>query len=126
MKKALHIDDSYTVYQIVSSAASVLEVEVLHASNGSDGLALLEEFHADLSLVILDFNMPGANGLEILKDIKSNPNTKNIPVMMLTSDGDPGLVMDFIKAGAANYLNKPFTQEDLINKMMGCVGEATL
>lgn len=124
MKKALHIDDSYTVYQLVSAAASVIEVEVLHASNGEAGLALLEEFHEDISVVILDFNMPGADGLEILKAIKADEKTKNMPVMMLTSDADPNLVMQFIKAGAANYLNKPFTQEDLISRIMGCVGQA--
>ena len=113
------------VYQIVSFAASVLEIEVLHASNGQDGLKLLREFHEDISLVILDFNMPGANGLEILKEIKGDPVIKNTPVMMLTSDADPNLVMDFIKAGATNYLNKPFTQEDLMSRIMSSVGQST-
>ncbi|MEM7672686.1 MAG: response regulator [Verrucomicrobiota bacterium] len=125
MKKALHIDDSHTLYQIVSSAASVIEVEVLHASDGQTGLDILEEFCEDINLVILDFNLPGADGLQILKRIKADKKTGNIPVMMLTSDADPALVMDFIKAGAANYLNKPFTQEDLISRMMSCVGQAT-
>lgn len=124
MKKALHIDDSYTVHQIVSSTAATLDIEMLYASNGPKGLETAKEFCEEISLIILDFNMPGPNGLEVLKALKADDDTKHIPVMMLTSDGRSDLVMDCIKAGAVNYLNKPFQQEDLLTRIMSCVGEA--
>lgn len=124
MKRGLHIDDSYTIYQIISSSAAMLEIEFLHAPNGSKGLEILEEFYEDISLIVLDFNMPGMNGLEILEKIKGDPRFQRIPVMMLTSEGAPDVVMEAVKLGAANYLNKPFSQEDLVNKLMSMSGEA--
>ncbi|MCH2156251.1 MAG: response regulator [Opitutales bacterium] len=124
MKRGLHIDDSYTIYQIIASAGATMDMEFLHAADGESGLEILEEFYADLSVIILDYNMPGMNGLEVLEKIKENSAYRNIPVMMLTSESDANLVMECIKLGAANYLNKPFSQEDLVSKLMSLQGEA--
>ena len=90
---------------------------VLEAADGSAALTLLEEKSSEVSLIILDWNMPVMSGLEVLKKVKSNPKTKNIVVMMLTSEADMNFVKDALASGAQNYLTKPFDQKMLALKI---------
>jgi two-component system chemotaxis response regulator CheY len=104
----LTVDDSTTIRRIVKRSLEEQGLEVLEAADGASGLKMLEE-HADkVQLVILDWNMPGMTGLEVLKAIKENPKSKDVVVMMLTSEADQNFVAEALKAGAQNYLTKPF------------------
>lgn len=113
----LTVDDSTTIRRIVKRSCEEMGHTVLEAADGSAALTLLEEKSSEVSLIILDWNMPGMSGLEVLKKVKSNPKTKNIVVMMLTSEADMNFVKDALASGAQNYLTKPFDQKMLALKI---------
>ncbi|HOE91249.1 MAG TPA: response regulator, partial [Candidatus Cloacimonadota bacterium] len=78
--------------------------------------------NAHPDLIFLDINMPGMNGYDLLKIIKTSDEYKHIPVMMVTTEGERKNVIKAIQAGADNYLTKPFTPEDLSIKILECLG----
>ena len=123
MKKILSVDDSGTMRRIIGRAVQVLGHELLEASNGVEALAALAAHPDDIALVILDVNMPEMDGMETLVRIKADPLLKTIPVMMLTTDSDRGRIIQAVQAGAANYLTKPFSQDDLLAKIAACLQE---
>lgn len=120
-KKILSIDDSSTIRKIVSMVGSVLNFETLEAENGKVALEVIEENYEEICLILLDWNMPEMNGLEVLEEIQKHKKWKNIPVMMVTTEGERKKVVEAIKHGAKNYLTKPFSQEDLITKIIECI-----
>ena len=123
MSKILSIDDSRHLRNIVRGAVEVLGYEFLEAEDGPSGLAVVEEHAADIALILLDVNMPGMLGFEVLTKLKENEKHKQIPVMMVTTESERTAIIDSIKAGAANYVTKPFTQEELTTKMVESLGE---
>ena len=118
----LSVDDSTTIRRIVKRSCEEMGHTVLEAAEGAAALAVLAEKASEVSLVILDWNMSGMTGLEVLKAIKSDPKTKNIVVMMLTSEADMNFVKEAIAAGAQNYLTKPFDQKMLALKIQESAG----
>ncbi len=113
----LSVDDSTTIRRIVKRSCEELGHTVLEAADGSAAIATLAEKAAEVSLIILDWNMPGMTGLDVLKSVKSNAATKHIVVMMLTSEADMNFVKEALAAGAQNYLTKPFDQKMLALKI---------
>ena len=108
----LVVDDSATTRAMITSAVEVLEgARVVEASNGFDALRLLPL--TPFGLIITDINMPDINGLELISFLKKNPDYKNIPLIILTTeksekDKERGLAL-----GASEYLVKPFDPEEL-------------
>ena len=74
-------------------------------------------------LILLDWNMPGMDGLAFLEKIKNTAALKHIPVMMVTTESEKENIIKAIQAGAINYLVKPFTIEELMKKVLECMGE---
>jgi two-component system, chemotaxis family, chemotaxis protein CheY len=121
----LSVDDSTTIRRIIKKNVAEMNMEVLEAADGASALKVLEESSDTVSLVILDWNMPGMTGLEVLKTIKATPKYKDIPVMMLTSEADQNCVVEALKAGAQNYLTKPFDGKLLVLKIQESLGLAS-
>jgi len=114
--KVLLTDDSSTMRKIQKRVLAGMGIEdVLEASNGKEAIDLISQHKFDF--VLLDVNMPEMNGMETLKAIRGNPDSAKLPVIMCTSVADKGQVMEAIKAGATNYLVKPFQPEDLQKKI---------
>jgi two-component system chemotaxis response regulator CheY len=120
--KILSVDDSSTMRRIIAGAAGVMGIETLGAANGAEALKILEAESAHISVILLDINMPGMSGLELLKKIKADPRWAAIPVMMVTSESERQNVIEAIQAGASSYLAKPFAPEDLIKKIAQSLG----
>lgn len=120
LMKILSVDDSRVVRKIIKSAADMLDCDFTEAEDGERALSILEKEYDNIGLILLDWNMPGLNGYEVLEIIKKDPRYKTIPVMMVTSEGESLSVISAIKAGASNYLVKPFSFEDLLAKIMEC------
>lgn len=123
MKKILSVDDSSIIRKIIRGATEVLDFELLEASEGKEAISILEKNYEEIELILLDWNMPGMNGLEFLKSVKSHKNFKDIPVMMVTTESERGNIIKAVQAGAANYMTKPFTIEELIKKILECLGK---
>lgn len=113
MKKVLVVDDSETVRQQVGMALRQAGFEVAEATDGQDGLTKIEQDRG-ISLVILDVNMPRMNGLEMLERVKAKADFATLPVLMLTTEGQPALVDRAKKAGAKGWVVKPFKADLLV------------
>ncbi len=112
--RALIVDDSSVMRKIVERSlreAGVELGEVYGASNGVEGLALLNQKEVDL--VLSDVNMPVMDGLEFVRQMQSLENAKNIPVVMITTEGGENQVREAISLGAKGYIRKPFTQDQV-------------
>lgn len=119
--KILSIDDSRAVRMFVKSAVDVLGFDFVEAKNGREALEFLKK-EGVVDLILLDWNMPEMDGMEFLKRVKDNPQYKNIPVTMVTTEIERHRVIQAIGNGAKNYVMKPFTQEDIIGKIMESLG----
>ena len=118
--KILTVDDSKTIRLIVGKAFKPFDVDVFEASNGVEGLAVAAREKPDI--IILDITMPIMDGSECLAKLKSNPDLKGIPVIMLTAESGRENVLKIAKMGVRDYLVKPF-KEDLLIERVGRVIE---
>lgn len=121
--KVLSADDSAIMRRIIRGAVEVLGYELLEAADGLEALEKLKEFHSEIDLILLDWNMPNLDGFQLLVKIKENDLYKHIPVAMVTTEAEKGKIAQAIKAGAINYIMKPFSQEDLVTKIMESLGK---
>ena len=120
--KLLVVDDSSIIRKIIKAAADVLQLEVEEAQDGVEALEKLSECHEEIDLVLLDWNMPEMNGYDVLVEIKNSDKYKDIPVMMVTTESQKICIVSAIRAGADNYLTKPFTVDELQTKISECLG----
>ena len=126
MPYILSVDDSRLIRKIMRGPIQALGYEMLEAEDGLQGLEQLKAHSTDVELVLLDCNMPNLDGIETLKSIKADPALSNIPVMIVTTEGEREKMIGAIKAGAAQYLTKPFTEDELLTKMMECLPQEML
>ena len=96
---------------------------IFEASNGREALDLLEREWLDL--VLTDYNMPEMNGLELLDAMKKNENLMSIPVVMITTEGSKQRVEEFLDKGAMAYIKKPFSPEEIKQKLNRIMGETS-
>ncbi len=126
MPYILSVDDSRLIRKIMTGPIQALGYDVLEAADGLECLAQLKVHGKDVALVLLDCNMPNLDGFETLKSIKADPTLSHIPVMMVTTEGEREKMIVTIKAGASQYLTKPFTEDELLTKMMECLPQESL
>jgi len=110
-KRVLVVDDSPTVRQQVGLALKLAGFDVVEAVDGLDGLDKLD---ASIRILICDVNMPRMNGLEMLEKVKADARFPGVPVVMLTTEGQPSLIERAKKAGAKGWIIKPFKAELLV------------
>jgi len=112
-KRVLVVDDSATVRQQVGNALQQAGYEIVEAVDGADGLSKLAD-NSDISMVICDINMPRMNGLEMIEHIAQSKTIKKVPVVMLTTEGQPALIQRARQAGAKGWIVKPFKPDLLL------------
>lgn len=112
-KKVLSVDDSRMVHMVVTKTLKPLDVEVITAVNGQEGVQKAEAERPDL--IILDATMPVMDGLEALAALKANPVTRDIPVVMLNAEASGECLTRARQLGALAIISKPFTGDTLIN-----------
>jgi len=110
MNTILVVDDEPNYLIVLSELLKEEGFEVMTAESGEDGRKIVEE--NDLDLVITDMRMPGMDGLHLLNAIKEF--NKDLPVIMITAFGEVDKAVVAMKAGAYNYLAKPFNNEELL------------
>jgi hypothetical protein len=107
-KKILVIDDEADIRDIVRMYLTDEGYEVIEASNGHEGILRAQQDQP--ALIVLDIMMPGINGFEVAKHLKDDPNTKDIPIIILSV-----LAHDSeFRQGILDYISKPFRQDDLV------------
>ncbi len=121
--KVLIVDDSSVMRKIVERAlrqAGLELTEVLEASNGAEALAQVQK--GSLDMILSDINMPVMDGLEFLKNLANIESARNIPVVMITTEGSEARVVEALSAGAKGYLRKPFTPEQVKERVTPLLG----
>jgi two-component system chemotaxis response regulator CheY len=121
--KVLIVDDSAVMRKIVERALRQggLDLgEVFEASNGAEALAVVQE--VPLDLILTDINMPVMDGLEFLRNLAGIDSAKDVPVVMITTEGSEARVVEALSAGAKGYLRKPFTPEQVKERVSPLVG----
>jgi two-component system chemotaxis response regulator CheY len=114
MKNVLIVDDSRSIRNEVTDVLTRAGYNVAEAADGAEALAYLSG-SAPVSLVVLDVNMPGMNGLDVLDRIQNEHKTRNLPILMLTTEAERALVERAKKAGAKGWLLKPIKPELLVS-----------
>ncbi len=120
LQVVLHVEDNETNFRLVERILESREnLSVLWAKNGEEGIS--QSVNNNPALVLLDLNLPDIHGSELLQQLKNNPATKNIPVIVLSADVSPTQIERMLQAGASNYLTKPFEIKRLL-----CLVDETL
>jgi two-component system chemotaxis response regulator CheY len=116
----LIVDDSAAIRKILQRVLRQAEVplgEVYEAGDGLEALKTLDSKRVDL--VLADINMPNMDGLQLLSQLKTTEKWKHVPVVMVTTEGGESKVMSAAKLGAAGYVRKPFSAEQLRQTLDG-------
>jgi two-component system chemotaxis response regulator CheY len=117
--RILIVDDSSVMRKIVERAlrqAGLDSLVVHEASNGAEGLDLLRAKQVDL--ILSDINMPSMDGLEFLRQIQAQKLAPDIPVVMITTESSEEHVKQAIQSGARGYIRKPFTAEQVKERVL--------
>jgi two-component system chemotaxis response regulator CheY len=112
--RALIIDDSSVMRKIVERSlrqAGIDLARVFEAANGAEAIAVLKDNAVDL--ILCDINMPVMSGLEFIKQLPGLANAKDVPVIMITTEGSESHVVQALSYGARGYIRKPFTPEQV-------------
>lgn len=113
---ALIVDDSGVIRKIIAKTLSQTNVdEAIQATDGQEAVDIVADKGDDIGIILLDWNMPNKSGLEALKEIRGMGY--KTPVIMVTTEAEKSRVIEAIKAGANNYIVKPFTP-DVIQKKL--------
>lgn len=120
--KILSVDDSKATRLFIKRAIEVLGFEFLEAADGKEGLEKLSAEGGRVDLILLDWKMPVMDGIEMLKILKSDTLLKDIPVTFVSTEQEREKISEALQKGAKNFLTKPFSQEELIGKIMESLG----
>ena len=115
MKKILVVDDEPDIVELVTYNLRKEGFDVSSAFDGSEALAKIRKEKFDF--VILDLMLPGIQGMEICRVMRSDPHTKNIPIIMLTAKGEEIDKILGLEMGADDYMTKPFSPRELLARI---------
>ena len=121
-KTILVVDDFTSIRNFVCSTLQRKGYSTLGAANGNEAYKILTEKSADVNLVLTDYNMPDCTGFDLLKRIKDNPTTANIPVIFLTTELSYQKMETAQKAGLIAWIKKPYRSEDFFDKIERATG----
>ncbi len=111
-RKILILDDSQSMRSLLGMTLKQMGFEVIDAEDAIDGMSKLKK-NPDVELIFSDLNMPGKNGIEFIKSVKSDPVFKVIPVVMLTTESGEKKKDEGKAAGAMAWIVKPFKVETI-------------
>ncbi len=111
-KKILIVDDEEVIRKFLKIHLSKLGYEVKEASNGEQAMEELGKDRFDL--LICDILMPKKDGWQVLKEVRSNPETEDLPVIILTAKNEDSDMFEGYNLGANYYMTKPFTKSQLL------------
>ncbi len=121
----LVVDDSAAIRKILQRVLrqTGMVINTIHeAGNGEEALDLLKGHK--VALILSDINMPKMDGLQLLAALKSSAEWGRIPVVMITTEGSEAKVSEAVKLGAAGYVRKPFTADQIKEKLTGLIESA--
>ncbi len=118
----LVIDDDPVILDLLRVNFEIEGFDVVTATNGEEGLERAHAVQPDV--VISDIMMPKRDGLQLLGDLKSNPDTEDLPVILLSAKAQKSEVQEGLDLGADDYITKPFDPIKLIERLNGVVSKS--
>jgi two-component system chemotaxis response regulator CheY len=121
----LVVDDSAAIRKILQRVLrqTGMVINTIHeAGNGEEALDVLKGHQ--VALILSDINMPKMDGLQLLAALKSSAEWGRIPVVMITTEGSEAKVSEAVRLGAAGYVRKPFTADQIKEKLTGLIESA--
>jgi len=116
--KALVVDDSMVMRKVLIGAVGRVGITAVdQAADGMEAVALCGENSYDI--ILMDWNMPNMLGIDALKQIRANGIAT--PVIMVTTEAEKSRVVEALRAGANNYVIKPFEPQVIVEKISGCL-----
>jgi two-component system, chemotaxis family, chemotaxis protein CheY len=116
----LIVDDSAAIRKILQRVLRQAEIplaSVYEASDGAEALEILK--NQKVGLVLSDINMPTMDGLEFLTRVRAEQAWEKLPVLMVSTEGSHAKVLEAVERGASGYVRKPFTAEQIKEKLAG-------
>ncbi len=121
----LVVDDSAAIRKILQRVLHQTGMgihHILEAGNGQEALEIMNK--QKIGLVLTDINMPKMDGIQLLAALKAEPAWRDIPVVMITTEGGETKVGEAVRLGAAGYVRKPFTADQIKEKLVGILEPA--
>jgi len=110
----LIVDDSAAIRKILQRVLRQADIQLGQVHEAADGVEALEKLKTvRVGLMLVDINMPNMDGLQLLTQLKASPELKDVPVVMVTTEGSHSKVMEAVQLGAAGYVRKPFTADQI-------------
>ena len=118
----LIVDDSAAIRKILVRVLSQTDLPIDKVHEASDGVEALKILRTtDITLVLTDINMPNMDGLQLLSSLRQTPNWPRLSVIMITTEGSQARVLEAVQLGAKGYVRKPFTAEQIKEKVLSCL-----
>jgi CheY-like chemotaxis protein len=117
----LVVDDDDFQHKLIARLLESQPYRLEFASSGSEALGALERMRPDA--ILMDLAMPDMNGLEVTRQLKANPKTETIPVIMITGNSERQTVLSGVQAGVTDYIVKPFDRSALVAKLARVLGK---
>ncbi len=121
----LIVDDSTAIRKILVRVLAQTDLpwgDVQEASDGLEALTALKSFNA--SLILSDINMPNMDGLQFLTHLRADAKWKQVPAIMISTEGNQAKVLEAVQLGANGYVRKPFTADQIKEKVLSCFKSA--
>lgn len=115
MKRVIIADDSATARMFVRKCLEIAgcrDAEFIEAGNGSEALEVIEGWGSDL--LVTDLNMPGVDGVELVKKIRADKRYQNLPIIVITSANNPAKEKELVGLGATAVLAKPISPATMV------------
>jgi len=118
----LLVDDSAAIRKILLRTLTQADLDVGDVFEAGDGVEALKVLETKkVGLVLSDINMPNMDGVQLLTSVRARPEWGDIPFIMITTEGSQAKVMEAIQLGAQGYVRKPFTAEQIKEKVSSCL-----
>lgn len=118
----LIVDDSAAIRKILQRVLQQSELMLGKVIEAADGREAIEALKLQkVGLIISDINMPNMDGLQLLGQLKADNQWKHVPVIMISTEGNQTKVMEAVQLGAKGFVRKPFTAEQIKEKLAGIV-----
>jgi two-component system chemotaxis response regulator CheY len=116
----LIVDDSAAIRKILQRVLALTNLplgKVVEAADGREAMEVIKQ--RTFGLILSDINMPNMDGLQLLREIRSSEKWKHVPVVMISTEGSQTKVMEAVRLGAQGFVRKPFTADQIKEKLAG-------
>ncbi len=124
MNRILVAEDSQVIRRLISICLRGMDVTLAEVESGDD--AIEQAVQAPPDAMILDVGLPGVDGWEVLRNLRANPRTERVPVLMLTGHAGDSVRRKAQAAGASAFMTKPFQPKELRAQLEALLGEDTV